>query len=430
MAFIKTIKNIDFLSPGFTINYDNQSKSTSLFGVCMSVLVGIVGIMAMIFFSMELVLKENPISRVSREIIESSTITIEEFPFLFFPLINRASNPAVFFDNFVINAYQFNGSLVDPDVVNYKLIVELCKPEYIPNYSEQKSNLQFNQIFCINPNKALHPKKGLIDWKARIGLDTETRILHKIFVDIDLKKGKSVDVVSNYVSVDVSLLSLRSFVNVANYSTPVSKEFTSTLINISTSIVKATEFLFSVNKLTTDSGWLLSSLDNEYFIGSAGSNDFFGLFDPKKPMLANMFFTLDRVGEVYYREYIKIQTVFAQVGGIIKSVALIAQFLVNQYSSYILFKTIAAENKMVRLRNEGSESRIQLGTAVKQEVVELNFCKFLFSSTDNLNKLFCLEKTVKNAFDLKKIGSEIDAIKEKLRATIEERNHRVSQFKN
>ena len=407
------------------VNYDRESSAKTLVGACLSITVAVLFCLGFFYFSKEIVYKENPTTRVTKEISESSFILIENYPFVLYPMINRSPNISTFFKFFSIEAYQVNGSIQANKSSLYKLIVSPCESVWLGDQAKRIKNIELNSILCINPYKVIDPQKGMIDYKPRFGTTPEDEQINKVVIDVVIKKGQNKKITESFNSVDVSLISLTSFVNVSNYEQPVLQELESTLININSSLRKSTEFFFSTDKLTSDNGWMLPNIQTQEFIGKAGSSDFYGLVTDDNPRLATVFFTMKKIKEVYHREYVKLQTVLAQIGGIAKAFVMFGQVMVDQYASYVFFVKIAN----VKLKKRRVVTRDESGINIKREEndssVNLGFFKYLFTTDETLSKEYGQVNLIKDMFDIRRINEELEIYREK--KIIENSNLEVEQ---
>lgn len=134
-------------------------------------------------------------------------------------------------------------------------------------------------------------------------------------------------------------------VNPSNYNTSLSPQIRNNYYVLDPGLYKNSYFFFYQTKEESDFGWLikdfqynsvvgLGSFWMDIITGSIINNGSTGT------MLTTLAFYFDKGYDKYYREYPKIQTLAAQVGGILKLFLVLGAILVTQFNNHIFNSTM------------------------------------------------------------------------------------------
>ncbi len=120
------------------------------------------------------------------------------------------------------------------------------------------------------------------------------------------------------------------YIDLSNYENPFNPMLKSDLLQSFSLSVRIDEYLYKINNLFTDSGWIMEStkFSKSY---SYDSRTTFNI--GKNPeYMWNTKFTISNIVDVYNRKYIRLQTVFENVGGFLKTILLIFTFINNYFT--------------------------------------------------------------------------------------------------
>jgi hypothetical protein len=126
-------------------------------------------------------------------------------------------------------------------------------------------------------------------------------------------------------------------------------------------MVRTDEYLYKVNHLNTDAGWITESpVFSESFSYESRTNAYIG----KNPdYMWNVKFTISNILDVYNRKYVRLQTVFANVGGFLKAVMVIFTFVNNYFTNNffideLFMKSHEKYKQTLNFRYPGSDRNI------------------------------------------------------------------------
>jgi hypothetical protein len=138
-------------------------------GGVLSICVLLLSSLSIFLFTSELFYKRNPAVLSTRKYVNSSIVTMEEFPVILY-LSDRYANPFSL-DGFAVNISQhFNSSTTESratTVVQYTLF-EKCSLEtnlfkYKDFLTQNAKKIPYEQSYCISPNKVIGSNNTLLD---------------------------------------------------------------------------------------------------------------------------------------------------------------------------------------------------------------------------------------------------------------------------
>ena len=189
--------------------------------------------------------------------------------------------------------------------------------------------------------------------------------------------------------------------NFQDYSNPMKMNFEEKYF-VATSKVRTNEiFRFTNTKLIDDVGWIFATTREFDAITFAGNSSTFTTIEQnskeevKTFYYAEFIFSLDEMHSK--RIYVKVQQVAANVGGAIKAIMLIANFINRKLATFELNKKVVNELfEQKKMNLEPFDSKIQANTIVtaskfsknekNDEEMEIGFFDYYFS--------FCRKSTV------------------------------------
>ena len=346
--FAKTIKMTDFISGQVKPTFGRNSRISSFFGGCLSIIIVVLALLGFVFFGMDLVKKTNPKSSVSQESMENSSVLLKDYPISFFtrygdkinhndPRLKRALKFSGWFNRWYVEDEQ-------PKWYGFEVPVRPCKIEDMTERLKIELKETINTVpfyNCFDFEAASVPKTEKLEllnyYKSRNSAS------FSIFVELCDEKadpGCSDYFIKTLGQIQISVNLLDEFVDVQNFLAPISVNYLSTQTTISPNSSLAQIFTVKINVLITDDGWILPNKSTKEYL-SVGEKEFQII-----PLSANSrtlyrgSFQTPKLKVSTTRSYLTIQELLANVGGLIKGLMTIAVIITDKYSSYILMHKV------------------------------------------------------------------------------------------
>jgi hypothetical protein len=381
----KLFTQMDFI--GFSINskINSENLSRSLLGGLLSLLIYILSFIMIIYLGLELVKPNEP--RVTQSMKKLDTVGPFNFSQNQIEFFLGFENPDLTYyaDDriFSIKAEQiivkYNGSQQIIQAITVPM--RKCSEVYSPG-SVDKS-IPLDLFYCVKPGDAI--LDGF--WGAQNYYELNIKISKCKNSTLNNNKCKSRQEIDATIQNGIiSMFASEYLIDAKNYTSPINKFYRNMFHYLSSEnglmqTIGYTNLLF-----TTDVG----SLFQEYRDHHAPTiyqvlNDYsFG----ENEMFANVVLQCVSFGNTYLRNYSKIQDVVTQMGGLIKGLSLIANFLIYFYSKawfiiknykenhyYYLDKKIVFDSSNTLCNNSGAlfggtGIEVQIGAEKK---IEQNF---------------------------------------------------------
>jgi hypothetical protein len=329
----KFSKKIDLLGqkPKFLI--EGKEKFTTMISGSLSLLIYILAALACFFFGRELYLKRDPIVIVSNSFDHSPrdfNLTKEKFTF-FIGIQNSESSyqidERIFSVNFI--SRKFIKKTDEKGNVDYDMNMKMNKMEtcnltkHFNNFQHLFKDQELNKLYCLD-NDAIKDLSLKGTWGDPVfelfqiqvttcknsTEDNNTNNIKnpicasKAEIDEKLKGGFFV---VNYVD---------SIFEPKNYTHPqiyVRRNFYTSMSN---KFFKELSFYMKNIDYLTESGFILDQQTNDFFLQLDYSYEIYDFRESNEFFFCNFRLSYNR--DIYYRKYLKIQDVIAQVGGFLK----------------------------------------------------------------------------------------------------------------
>ena len=302
-----------------------------IFSFCLYICVFVVCFL----YGNEIYIREKPEVSNSDNFIDDSIIKKNEFPFFMIfmskngEMIENIDTILNFQTSFVIfnkngtqtwKAFKGLNSCDSKQFVKYKEFMDESLGE-LSNGIEAK---------CINPeiyfqNEYTSPGSTLINIRMSL-CNPKVSQCHK-----DLEKISQEFYISSIFQ--------DSFIDTKNYTTPINYVKNSVTQQISSGILKRNYLRFVINLLETDVGWILEEKVLQDFVS------FKSIKSDVNPTYDNLVYMLTlespRMRTKIYRRYMKIQDLFAKIGGIYSALSLLLSFILHNYINFAFLKNIS-----------------------------------------------------------------------------------------
>lgn len=348
------MKNIDFLGGNINFNIDKTPRLTSTFGGIFTIISGIFLVLLFVGFGRNFYKRINPIVVRSPEIPKDYTFinvtnTDLSFSFRFEDFDgNAVYNDQIFFieGTYIDQVVDKNGEwkvLDDSSVNNVP-----CEKEMFPEDTNIRLNMDTTQFRC--PIFGGKDFGGFWDGNKISYFYFSIKYCSEGFHNpegkpclSDEEKDKLLD---NMVYISIYYQKL--IIDPTLYETPMKKEIENIYYILDKKATKDIFIYFNSVKIVSDYGWLLEEKQSISEVGiKRYTTDVYNIAknDPKDGnfQLAAITLHYSKDIELYNREYMKIQTLAANIGGIIKIIMVIGAgvtYMYNEYKAILEFEFI------------------------------------------------------------------------------------------
>lgn len=345
--------SIDIYGSKPTIKVQGESNSYSIVGIIGSVFVGGFIIWATYFNSAELFQKTNP--SVTTSTLPSSTINI--------PI---ELTPDVFDFSFGMYDFTLSQFYIDPSVYTVEAI-------YSPQAADQTKNVKLNiepcykeaasqnakaqgQVWCISKNQTGVDKINLYT-KTDSYLTVNFKLCNPLISTVTCQN--SADAYAKLGRSFASRIYTDWKINPFNHKEPLQRYYKVDFNGLAFSLTKATYVYLVGTQFQSDDGWLLSSTKTQdiYTVERIESD-----FGDRTVDLIVQRIILSSSGNknLYYRSYIKLQDVLAQIWSLCSGFIFLLGILILPYSNIKMYEGMI--NKLYHVHYSYSKTPVRSTT--------------------------------------------------------------------
>ena len=342
---MKYLIKLDLLSPEIKLYFNGNTKLQTNVGMIITIiLIGLVSY-STYSFGKDIIRKEEPTILIQNKIFQNRpevaltkdifpiSITIQDFT-------NQVINDPTML-NFRVSNYEIDNFLSVFNVTESKTVP--CKKFDFPKLSEDEFNSTgLHRYSCIdNQNLTL---KGY--WSERyIKYSKIDFILCKNTTENNnhCKPKEEIFKFINDKVLTANLYVLDTFIDLKDYLTPVKYFVNNIYKGLTTTFTKYFELHVKNIKLSTDDGPIFKEL-NEILVSTIGRKEL-DINVSSSELFSFLLFAVEEE-TINFRTYIKVQTIAANLGGIIK-VLFIIGYYINEYFS-IIYRNVLVANSIIK----------------------------------------------------------------------------------
>lgn len=375
------MKKFDVLGKKISFYYDNEETITSGFGGAISSFMIIVLALLIASFGQDFFKRTNP-SMVSsvKSPLDYSKFYINNKNFsLAFQLgeYYPHKNTTLFYPTIEYSYLEITKSGYTQKIV--ELETHPCtKEDFFDNSVFAERSTYLDALHCPTLNNLT--VGGYIDggWVGKLEIKVTRCMEGKADLDGNPCEKESITdkILSNKLY--FFIFYQNTLIDANNYEEGLIKDIESTYYTLDKVLYKNPYYFFQNITLETDFGWLMKQKEIKSYLGFKTKYMDMNSFETLEQgsssgVLTRAVIYFSKDTQNYYREYVKIQTLAAQVGGIIKIFMLIGSVFVDRYN---LFKakfelgSLLMFNKTSSfLNNSNSESNINMDFKIKHDIM-------------------------------------------------------------
>lgn len=362
---------VDFLGDQIGLEHKRSTRFRSLEGGAYSILIIIITTVIGILFSKDIYERKDPIVVLSKEAVETSSVSLGNFPISFMSSLANVPSEIPFkvlvLD--LVSVFIYPNTTVSRTV--YTSVLEKCNLSSINFPENNKTRDLFN--FTQYPGAYCLKNQNLYSFQNPYSTPNSS------FLNFRFRKCSKLDTPDCPDNIDQILPSIfmgiyfiNSYVNSANFNEPIFYKIDSLNIQMTPGLLKRFYLKIGNNKYTSDNGWILESLQEYSFLNYDSVS--IDITTESKSYDGHIFWiTLESPALVtkYKRNYNKLQFFIANIGGfanVIKILFIIAT------KSHLRFLYISFIRDLVLSTNEFETSKIKMQSnksAVASKVEEI-----------------------------------------------------------
>jgi hypothetical protein len=345
MGLINRLKNtllkIDLVGSKIDLYHNGSTKSHTAIGSILTTGILIFFLYCVIYFGLDIVYKEQPISRFSKEYVNVSRIYLKDYPLkILFTQPGIILGDISRFINF--KATYLKIGLNGVNSISYdSLIVEHCKDEFIkPELKEffyYQGDEYFKNGFCINPFKYIAMNGTTVNedifFQNPFGSTNSATFIIDMYpcVNSTLNNNTcySTEVQNTLASaLTLNIVHLDSYVNLNDHTEPF-RYFMGALTTYLTLSTKKAHTLSVLQAIiTTDDGFIMEDMSNSthYQVESIKTDIADNLY------YYRLILASTNLKDNYFRNYIKVQDIIAKIGGLFQFLLTVATYLLESVS--------------------------------------------------------------------------------------------------
>lgn len=321
----RTILALDVFGQSFTPEFEDSKSFKTTIGLIFTIILLTVCIVLSILFGREIYLRQDPYVTTSDSIQNFFQIPLTKIPF-FFQLRNPITSKQVNLTEYLTPKTSIYDIINNNVFIRKTSPLEPCSLDYYPDIK----NMNFSSDFDITNFYCLNPKNYTIQNMAYSNFSLNFRI------DF-FKCNKTIQKCANNLEIIFDYLNLiivypDSLVDPKNYYNPVSLQYIGSQNLLSNVLAKAQLFKYSLNNLVSNYGWLLESINTLEYIKFVSSDNDYNIISANS-VFPKYIFLLggSSIGKTVSRSYMKIQDLFAKIGGIANAAYIICYIISYDY---------------------------------------------------------------------------------------------------
>lgn len=333
------LERMDMLGIPCQFYFNQHPTYSTKFGGAVGILMGIVMAVLFVLFGSEFYYRTNP--SVTTEIG-----TFEQYPN--FTLSSTNFTLIFALEDESGNAYNDDSEIfIEMKQIVYSSNPYVKRPFSISkckdlNYSSTliQSTKRFENHYCLNLNDTIVGGFWDSDFVSYFSLNAKQCV-----------KGQKAPSGINCTGVKSSLLSenmlylsmymQKYYYNPSDYDVPLKFNIQNDYIMLDPNIKKVKRYFFALTTSDSNYGWLLDSSIKESVLNVDRIEDDINLKREDDSSYGNILFYFDKKYILYTRNYQKLQTLAANVGGVMKFFVVIGAFIVKKYSLFYLLDDLS-----------------------------------------------------------------------------------------
>jgi hypothetical protein len=350
---------LDFLGQKPNIYYSSKTRYRTILGSLLTIIIGLLSILAFIAFGHNLLARKNPTVVYNKDLNENKTVGADEAFFLFAPHLPRGELIKEFSNKFKMSVTYINTDTISPErqtnqtiMLTVPLIKCVDTERYKNNYLNITTYMTLdNSVYRCLPDDfkySIFGKQGTAQfafWGIDLDFCTNSTDNNNSCYSIDTIR-------SLHPKVIMQMITLDHFIDPKDYENPIKPIFNLDLNTGDTRALRS-DFIYLKNTdVISDEGWMMESLNTKRTVQVG--NVYNSFIPGDSTTVFQTAIAMESLKDVHSRKYLKLQEVIASAGGFIKMMMLVATILVEYLNSKMVYESIylkVLENINTRMNN-------------------------------------------------------------------------------
>jgi hypothetical protein len=420
-------KKLDFIGPRFSFESNSSYQHQTISGSIFSLLTFLAAFIIAIMFGREVYERKIPFSNVSNEFTDNSEILLKNFPIYF--SVSGVDGSEVPLSDYIDPMIEY--TVIDQNSKSYytnQIPLTVCDWNNYKNYTNMLQNLRANDsrtYYCIGFNDTL-------GFKNDLGSADSSHIrVNFISCGVLFPRKCADELKIRNLIVLTSIID--SYVDVTDYKEPVKYYERRIAQPILYGMMKFIYISVTNDIFIGDNGWMLEDMQTlEYKKISLINNDMTIVKDGQPMNFFTAIFDSPKLRVKSTRSYMKVQELFAKVGGIANAFIIIITFLTQDYLrfKYLVFissSTIDNNSSICKPDNSNLPKR-DSNKQPQSDLVKLNDNSSILNINAADKKLNINNKDSTHGMSMKGLTKGINKTKINNKLEDGEQISRVSKF--
>lgn len=368
------LKELDLIGPNFSLEYNENSRFKSLQGALISLIIYGFLVGFLFIFGTEVWERKKPVLTLSEKLNAYSLFSLYRFPLTLNLYTTEMQNVKNIFDYLSFEVIETYGAFTDPtDIIGgyryNKYGVYKCN---ISVEYDLYAHDDFGDVTTLCPtfNKSTFLQNEYLS-------SNSTTYVFKVFKCDKSKRDCAADLDERFESLIFIFGISDSSIDPTNYTFPILTTESNVLIPLSHTLKKDIMITFSLNELISDYGWIFENFITDKFIKQSKVDFQYSIIDENSPIekvsvIIQSSKQVSRAG----RSYLKVQELFAKVGGVGNALLILFNLLFNNYLRFIYLQFIYEEAQTI---NSSSNAPFK-----KMSVSPLKNPQFVMDNNQNM----------------------------------------------
>jgi hypothetical protein len=360
ITFKNLFLSLDLVGAKIELQHKKSTTVKTYFGSTASVGIIVFVIYSIFYFGLDIIKKEEPISRFSKAFVEQSRIYVKDYP-IKIVFSNETGGSISDIDKYMsLQGINLKIGIDGLNVISFDtVIIERCRDDFfnkeVREFFHLGGDYYFQNSFCVNPYKYIAGNGTLVEqdvyFQNLFTANNSATLVVGLYPCFNSTANNNscypTEVQNTIVSgLNINIATLDSYVNLNNHTQP-SHYFTSTVYSKLTHTIKKIQMLtVKETHITTDDGIIMQNLKPSlaYQVDSFKTDVSDGIF------YYQFYLSGSNLTDNYFRSYVKVQNIIANIGGLFQFLLIVATYIFN----YIAKRNLDFEiiNSIYKISND------------------------------------------------------------------------------
>ena len=372
--FRSLIYNFDYISDSYKLEENLDSRRKNLFGSLMTILIFTVSVILGFMFGTEIYERKNPITASSKQNNKESKVYLKEMPLALSFVHSNGLNINGILDYFEIEIMQFEINISKEPIIDTSIKLINCSSIIYDKHNKFVQSLEkrSHKYFCMNYKNDSNFRNAYTEPNSQfINLFFTPCNPSKRICPKDLNQ-----ILSNFY---VTITFIDSYFDSNNQTNPIQFYENTITQQISNKFNKRQYLRFNNNKYSSDNGWIWQNIVEYHYTSLQNIKIDINPINEASPTIFDITLESPKISETTKRNYLKIQELFAKVGGLVKGLHIVAGLFTKLYFSYCYRINLInlSVNRNVELKDGNQECKDSDMNIKVNNFVEENYIKKL-----------------------------------------------------